>query len=432
VGARLLTERPALAQAIARSVGTPVYVYDAVEIRRQYEVLGQALEPAPHRIYYSVKANSNLAVLGLLRRLGAGADIVSGGELRRVLRAGFTPGDVVFSGVGKTAAELAQALDAAVGVVNVESHTELEELERAARERGVVVRFGIRVNPDVPSATHPYTQTGDKDRKFGVPHEEVVPLARWGLERPALELVGVGMHIGSQIGDAAPYRAGAERLQWLVARLREEGVTLRHVDVGGGIGIRYLHEPALTAEAFAEAVRPLAESTGLPLVVEPGRFLVGNAGVLLTRCLYRKRAGEKDFVIVDAGMNDLLRPSLYGSGHDVQSVPEHGGPPPGAQQGRDSGRARADVVGPLCESGDFLALDRDLPGAAPGTLLAVLGAGAYGFTMSSSYNSRPRPAEVLVEDDRWAVVRERETVDDLMRGERTMEDLAAGDWRGER
>jgi diaminopimelate decarboxylase len=432
VGAGLLTERPALAHAIARGVGTPAYVYDATAIRRQYVALDDALQPVPHRIHYSVKANSNLAILGLLRRLGAGVDIVSGGELVRVLRAGFAPGDIVFSGVGKTAAELARALDAGVGVVHVESPAELEALEETARERGVVAPFGIRVNPDVASSTHPYTQTGDKDRKFGVPHGEVVSLARWGLERPAVELVGVGMHIGSQIEDAGPYRVGAKRLADLVARLRSEGVTtLRHVDVGGGLGISYLHEPALSPEAFAAAVRPLAETTNLPLVVEPGRFLVGNAGVLLTRCLYRKRAGEKDFVIVDAGMNDLLRPSLYGAGHDVQIVRPDDGQRTGTGQGT-AAQARADVVGPLCESGDFLALDRQLPGAAPGTLLAILGAGAYGFSMSSSYNSRPRPAEVLVDGDQWAVVRERETLEDLMRGEHTMEELDGGGWRAER
>lgn len=421
VGAGLLTERAALLEEIARQVGTPVYVYDAAEIERQYRVLSGALDPVPHRIFYSVKANSNLAVLGFLRRLGAGADIVSGGELARVLRAGFPPADIVFSGVGKTPAELEAALASRVGVINVESRAELEQLDQLARRRDAVVPFGIRVNPDVESATHPYTQTGTLDHKFGVPHDQVMPLLEWALERPALELVSMGMHIGSQIADAAPYRAGARRLAQLVAAARDAGATtLQHVDVGGGIGIRYMNEPALEAGVFAGAVRQLAQETGLPLAVEPGRFLLGNAGLLLARCLYRKVAGEKEFVIVDAGMNDLLRPSLYGAAHEVRVIA-------GPDQG---GEGRVDVVGPLCESGDFLALDRELPGAVPGALLAVLGAGAYGFTMSSSYNSRPRAAEVLLDGERWAVVRERETADDLMRGEHTMDDLDAGGWRG--
>ncbi len=420
MGAGVLTERGALLAEIARQVGTPLYVYDAAAVERQYRALSEALDPTPHSIFYSVKANSNLAVLGLLRRLGAGADIVSAGELARALRAGFAPADVVFSGVGKTAAELEAALEAGVGVINVESRAELEHLEQMARGRATVARFGIRVNPDVEPVTHPYTQTGTRDHKFGVPHDQVIPLIEWALERPALELVGVGMHIGSQIADAAPYRAGARRLADLVAAAREAGVTtLRHVDVGGGIGIRYTNEHALEADAFAEAVSQVAKETGLPLAVEPGRFLLGNAGLLLARCLYRKEAGDKDFVIVDAAMNDLLRPSLYGAAHEVRVID---GPDQGVE-------GRVDVVGPVCESGDFLALDRELPGAVPGALLAILGAGAYGFTMSSSYNSRPRAAEVLLDGERWAVVRERETADDLMRGEHTMDDLDAGGWR---
>ena len=428
MGESLLTDRPALLREIAREVGTPAYVYDAAAIRRHFRALDAALQHVPHRIYYSVKANGNLAVLGLMRSLGAGADIVSVGELARALRAGFDPGEVVFSGVGKTVAELERALDAGVGVINVESGAELELLEGIARGRPAPARVGIRVNPDVPTATHPYTQTGGKDRKFGVPFGEVTALVRWILDHPSLQLVGVGMHIGSQIADAGPYRAGAERLAELVAELRAQGVTtLQHVDVGGGIGIRYINEDALSAEAFAAAVAPLAEVTGLPLAVEPGRFVTGNAGILLARCLYRKQAGEKDFAIVDAGMNDLLRPSLYGAGHDVRVVPEAEDREPAAEPDPDR---PVDVVGPVCESGDFLALARELPGAVPGALLAVLGAGAYGFTMSSTYNSRPRAAEVMVDGERWSVIRERESVEDLMRGERTLDELDAGAWRG--
>lgn len=416
-----LLSAPGVLAAIAARVGTPTYVYDAAIVRERYRELTRAFGATPHRIFYSVKANGNLAILSLLRSLGAGVDVVSGGELARARRAGFAGADIVFSGVGKTAAELDRALDIEVGLVNVESVAELELLASLAARRGVRASVGIRVNPDVTAHTHPYTRTGEKGMKFGVPLDEVVCAAERAQALASLSLDSVGMHIGSQILDAAHYRAGAERLAGIVRELRAAGVTtLRSIDVGGGLGIRYTTETPLSARAFAEAVQPLAEAAGLPLAIEPGRFLVGLAGVLLTRCLYRKCAGGREFVIVDAGMSDLLRPSLYGAEHDIRVVSD------GAGGGGGGGDLPVDIVGPMCETGDFLGHGRVLPDAVPGALLAVLGAGAYGFSMSSTYNARPRPAEVLVDGERWAVVRERETVDDLMRGERTGDDI---EWR---
>jgi diaminopimelate decarboxylase len=410
VGQGLLSLAPALLGRIAAAAGTPVYVYDADHVRRQFHLLQAALGTIPHRIHYSVKANGNLAVLSLLRHLGAGADIVSGGELARALKAGFPPADIVFSGVGKSEAELEAALDAGVGLINLESAGELAVVRRRAHGRGSPVAVGIRVNPDVAADTpHPYTQTGRSGMKFGVPLDQVMPLARAIAGEGDVVLRSVGMHIGSQIAAPGPYAAGAARLMDLVTQLRQARIaSLTSVDVGGGLAISYGCEPGLEAAAFVAAVTPLAHATGLPLLIEPGRFLVGNAGCLLTRVLYRKRSGGREFVITDAGMNDLLRPSLYQARHEIVVVEPVGG-----------AGTLVDVVGPNCESGDFLGLDRKLPGAGPGALLAVLSTGAYGFGMSSQYNSRPRAAEVLVDGDRFAMVRRREVVEDLMRGETT-------------
>jgi diaminopimelate decarboxylase len=423
-----------LLSRIAATVGTPVYVYDADAIRRQYAALTSALASVPHRVHYSVKANANLAVLGLLRGLGAGADIVSGGELARALAAGFPASDIVFSGVGKSEDELTAALGAGVGLINLESEGEFDALRRMALGRARPTTVGIRINPDVTTETHPYTQTGRAGMKFGVPLDQAVPLARRIAAEPGFLLASVGMHIGSQIADPAPFREGGARLEELVATLRREGIdTLTSVDVGGGLGISYGCGEGLEVGRFASAVVPLARATGLPLLVEPGRFLVGNAGRLLMRVRYRKRSGGRRFVITDAGMNDLLRPSLYQAYHEVTVIDPAGDAAAAAGGGTTPRGATpeppappdvVDIVGPNCESGDFLALDRVLPGAEPGALLAVLGAGAYGFGMSFQYNSRPRAAEVLVDGDRYAVVRRRETVDDLMRGEQV-----APDWQ---
>jgi diaminopimelate decarboxylase len=410
MGQSLLEIPAATLDRIAVAVDTPAYVYSADTIRSQYRELSAALSGVPHRILYSVKANSNLSVLQLLCGLGAGVDIVSVGELTRALRAGFSADDVVFSGVGKTRRELIEAIRQRIGLINVESEDELTLLDQVARELGTVVRFGFRVNPDVATNTHPYTQTGERGMKFGVPMREVVRLARWANDRGSLSLTSVGMHIGSQILDAAHYEQGAAKLGELVVELREAGVAaIRSVDVGGGMGIRYTTEDPLDPVVYAKVIKRLADQTGLSVMLEPGRFLVGNAGLLLTRCVHCKQSGGRNFVVVDAGMNDLLRPSLYGAVHDICLVTD--------EPGSTAESTIVDVVGPICETGDFLGFERDLPGVTRGALLAVQGTGAYGFTMSSTYNSRPRPPEVLVDGDRWAVIRERETVEDLMRGE---------------
>jgi len=407
VGAGVLAVDPALLEAIAKRVGTPVYVYSANLIRAQFHALDDALQGIPHRICYSVKANGNLAVLRVLQQAGAGADIVSLGELRRARAAGFAPDTIVFSGVGKTAAEIEEAVAAGIGFLNVESTSELDVVSAVARRFGGSVRVGIRVNPDVATETHPYTKTGEKTAKFGIPFDDVVNVARRIAADPHLELRGLAMHLGSQLTDVGPYHRGTVKLLELVAAVRASGVaTLEALDVGGGLGVRYHEEQAPTPKAFAEAVVPPIRAAGLKLLCEPGRYLVANAGILLTRVLYGKHAGGKEFVIVDAGMTDFVRPSHYNAHHDIVPLKD------GARSERT-----VNIVGPICESGDFLALDRRLPAVEPGELLAVLGTGAYGFVMSSTYNQRPRPPEVMVEEDRFFIARPRETLDDLVRGE---------------
>ena len=394
--------------AVADGAGTPAYVYNAEVIRRQFRALDEALAPVPHRIAYAVKANSNLAVLRILRDLGAGADIVSGGELARALAAGFEPERIVFSGVGKTDEELTAAVEAGIGHVHLESTAELAALARIVARRARPTRVGIRVNPDVTADTHPYIATGQGGIKFGVPVDQVVPLALCVAEHPLLTLDTIAMHIGSQLLDPRPYAEGIRRLLDLVARLREAGVdTIRSLDVGGGIGIRYRDEQPLSPASLASTIVPLIEGSGLTLVMEPGRYLVGSAGVLLTTVLSRKHSGGKDLVIVDAGMNDLVRPSHYMAYHEMAEV-----------ETRSRPDAVVDVVGPVCETGDFLARDRTLPGLDRGERIAVLGAGAYGFVMASNYNTRPRPAEVMVDQGRWWISRPRERLDELFRTEK--------------
>ena len=410
MGAGVLGIDPGLLQAIADRVGTPAYVYSANLIRAQYHALDDALAEMGirHRICYSVKANGNLGVLRVLKQLGAGADIVSVGELRRVRAAGFDTDGIVFSGVGKTPAELEAAIGAGVGFINVESTSELDTLFAVAHNMKQPANVGIRVNPDVATETpHPYTRTGEKTTKFGVPFDEVVTVGSRIAAEPLLRLRGLAMHIGSQITDVAPYHRGTVKLLELVTALRASGIdTLEALDVGGGLGVRYHNEKAPAPKAFADAVVPAVKAAGLGLLCEPGRFLVANAGVLLSKALYRKHAGGKDFVIVDAGMSDFVRPSHYNAHHEI--VPLKDG---------KRGEEVVSIVGPICESGDFLALDRKMPVIMPGETLAVLGTGAYGFVMSSTYNQRPRPPEVVVEGDRYFVSRPRETLDDLLRGE---------------
>jgi diaminopimelate decarboxylase len=343
----------------------------------------------------------------VLRDLGAGADIVSGGELRRALAAGFDPRSIVFSGVGKTREELSEACEQGIDQINIESLEELSAVEAIAEGRSAQVRVGIRVNPSVTVDTHPFISTGTAAAKFGIPADQVVETARRIGNHPGLVLTGIAMHLGSQLLDTEPYRAGAQRLAEIVGAIRTLGInTIESVDIGGGLGIRYRDERPLGPSRLAEAILPVIAPLGVSLHLEPGRFLVGAAGLLLTTVLYRKHAGGKDFVVVDAGMSDLVRPSHYMAYHDIVVTRE---------QGR---RLRqVDVVGPICESGDFLALERDIPEVEQGDHLAVLGAGAYGFVMGSHYNARPRPAEVIVDGERWGVARKRETFADLVAGE---------------
>ncbi len=407
MGAGVLGFDPALLSSIAQRVGTPVYVYSANLIRAQYHALQDALKDVPHRICYSVKANGNLGVLRVLKDLGAGADIVSAGELKRALAAGFDREGIVFSGVGKTRPELAEAMRVGVGFLNIESASELDAVIAAARDARTRASVGIRVNPDVGADTHPYTKTGEKTAKFGVPFDEVVSLARRIAAERSLVLRALAMHLGSQIHDVEPYSRGTAKLLELVTAVRASGIdTLEALDVGGGLGVRYHNEKAPSPQAFAEAVAPKVKAAGLALVCEPGRYLVANAGVLLTKVLYRKHAGGKEYVVVDAGMTDFVRPSHYNAYHEIVPLKDGGRP-----------EETVNVVGPICESGDFLALDRKLVTVEPGEYLALLGTGAYGFVMSSTYNARPRPPEVLVEGDRYYVARPRETLDDLLRGE---------------
>lgn len=393
---------------IADRVGTPAYVYNLAVVRARYRALDDALTSLPHRICFAIKANANLGVLRALRDLGAGADIVSGGELARALEAGFPPERIVFSGVGKSDAELTAAVEAGIGHVHLESAAELSALADIVERRGRRMRVGIRVNPDVTADTHPYIATGRGGIKFGVPFDQVLTLAREVSRHRFLTLDTIAMHLGSQLLDTRPYREGVERLLELVAALRAAGIgTLRTLDIGGGLGIRYRDEEPLAPAALVGVLLPRLRESGLEVELEPGRYLIGSAGVLLTEVLSRKHSGGKDLVIVDAGMNDLVRPSHYQAYHEMVEL-----------EARDGAARPVDVVGPVCETGDFLALDRELPSLERGDRLAVLGAGAYGFVMSSNYNSRPRAAEVIVDQGRWWVARPRETIDDLFRGER--------------
>ncbi|MES1945494.1 diaminopimelate decarboxylase [Salinisphaera sp. PC39] len=391
---------------IAARFGTPCYVYSAATIRRHFQVFREALAPQPHLICYAVKANSNLGVLGLLADLGAGFDIVSVGELERVLAAGGDPGKVVFSGVGKRADEMARALEVGIRCFNVESERELAHLDAVAERLGRKAPVSLRVNPDVDAKTHPYIATGLKDNKFGIDIARAEAVYAEAHEYPNLEVVGVDCHIGSQLTSTSPFEDAVTRVLALVDRLAERGIRIRHLDVGGGLGIPYRDETPPAPADYARAIRTLVADRDLELVVEPGRVIVGNAGVLLTRVELLKPGPYKNFAIVDAAMNDLLRPALYDAWQAIVPVRDAGG------------ETRVwDVVGPVCETGDFLGRDRDLA-LAEGDLLAVRSAGAYGFVMASNYNSRPRPPEVMVDGTAAHEVRARETLADLMRGER--------------
>ena len=397
--------------AIAEAVGTPTYVYSAATIRGAYRRLADALAGLPVRIHYAVKANSNLAVLRLLQELGAGADIVSAGELHRARLAGFRGEDIVFAGVGKTRTEIEHALDADVLFFNVESEAELRTIAELADARGAVARVALRVNPGVDdvAAGHAYITTGEPGSKFGIDYDQAVAVAQLAQSLPSIALVGLDMHIGSQIAEVDAFAAAQRRLRALLEQLRHDGcTTIRWVDLGGGFPVAYTSgEATADLDGFARVTREIFGDAGVQLLVEPGRYLVAEAGVLLGTVLYRKTSGGKSFIITDVAMNDLLRPSLYEAHHEIEPVLPTEAP-----------SVVVDVVGPVCETGDFLAMDRPMPDVPAGTLLAVRDTGAYGYAMSSNYNARPRAAEVLVHDARWAVVAARETLDDLVRQDR--------------
>ena len=392
---------------LAAQTGTPCYVYSRATLERHWRVFDETLTGQPHLICYAVKANSSLAVLQVLARLGSGFDIVSVGELERVLLAGGDPGRVVFSGVGKRADEMRRALEAGIRCFNVESVAELRHLDSVAGETGMTAPVSLRVNPDVDAGTHPYISTGLSENKFGIDVELALDAYRLAADLPHLEVVGIDCHIGSQLTETAPFVDALDRVLALVGRLASDGISLQHIDLGGGLGIRYsdADNPPLP-DAYARALLDRLGDSTLEILLEPGRAIAGNAGILLTRVEYLKQTPARHFAIVDAAMNDLQRPALYAAWHDIIPV----------QSRTDIGAAHYDVVGPVCETGDFLGKDRELA-LAEGDLLAVRSAGAYGFTMSSNYNSRPRAAEVMVDGDRFHVIRERETLQDLVRGE---------------
>jgi len=391
---------------VAERFGTPTYVYSRGAILANYRRLASGLTEIPGLICYSVKANSNLRILSLLREAGAGFDIVSGGELARVLRAGADPERVVFSGVGKTVAEMDAGLAAGILMFNVESAGELELLEARARARGKPAPVSVRVNPDVVAATHPYVSTGQIIHKFGVPADEALELYRRAAASKHMSVRGVACHIGSQILEVEPFLKAMDEILSVAEALRTMGTDVEFLDLGGGYGIRYADEQPLAMVRLMDGLAARLRGTTYRLIIEPGRALVGNAGVLLTRVLYVKRSQQKNFIVVDAGMNDLMRPTLYGSYHEIVPVEQ-----------RPTDRLTADVVGPLCETGDFLAQDREMPDVRAGDLLAILTVGAYGYVLASNYNTRPRPAEVLVDGHEVELIRPRERLDDLMSGE---------------
>jgi diaminopimelate decarboxylase len=395
-------------EAVVGSCGTPTYLYSARGLIERYTELDTAFAPLDRLIAFSVKANGNLAILRLLSELGSGADIVSGGELYRARQAGIPPERILFSGVGKTVVELAAGLEAGIYGFNVESAGELRELNGLGVAMGLRAPVALRVNPDIESPTpHHYTRTGHRATKFGIPTDEAVTLYEAAALMPGIELRGIDVHIGSQILHVEPYLAALLHVLEVVDDLRGRGIGLQYLDLGGGFGLSYDEEVSPPAAAFAEALVPHLAASGLRLILEPGRYVAGHAGVLLTRVLYIKQMGGKTFVITDAGMNDLLRPSHYASYHAVQPAVLYG----------DRPRVPVDIVGPICETGDFLALDRDIERPEPGELLAIRTAGAYGFAMASTYNARTRPAEVLVRGESFRLIRRRETYEDLVRGE---------------
>lgn len=394
-------------RVLAKKYGTPLYVYSQGTLERHVESYHKAFKGFPHVICFAAKANSNLAVLGVLGKKGAGADVVSGGELHRALKAGIPASKIVYAGVGKTEEEIRYALKSKIMMFNIESGQELEEINRVAGRMKTRAPIALRINPDIDPLTHPYISTGLRKYKFGIPMEEALEHYRLADGMKNVDVVGIHKHIGSQITEVTPFVDALNRILTLVDELKEHGLGIRYLDMGGGLGIPYNHETIAPPRELARRVLPLLRGRNLTLVIEPGRSISGNAGILLSKVLYLKKGPGKEFVIVDAGMNDLMRPTLYDAYHEILPV----------RKSR-AGKIVADVVGPICESGDFLAREREIQKPQRGDLIAVMSAGAYAFTMSSNYNSRPRAAEVMVKGRRHYIVRERETYRDLTRGEK--------------
>lgn len=394
---------------IAEQVGTPAYVYSREALERAYLGYAEALEGRDALICFAVKANSNLAVLNVLAKLGAGFDIVSGGELERALLAGAEPNKIVFSGVGKQAHEIARALEVGIHCFNIESEAELYRVNEVAEARGQVARVSFRVNPDVDAGTHPYISTGLKENKFGIAIDTAPEVYAKAAALKGVEVIGVDCHIGSQLTEVSPFLDALDRLLALIDLLAEQGITIRHLDLGGGLGVCYTDETPPTPATYIDALTERLGDRDVKLVFEPGRSIAANSGVLLTQVEFLKENGDKNFAIIDAAMNDLIRPSLYSAYQEIIPLSE-----------QSAAEVKTwDLVGPICETGDFLGKDRQLALSA-GDRLAVCSAGAYGFVMASNYNTRPRVAEVMVDDDRFQVVRERETFEDLVRGEHLM------------
>ena len=398
--------------AIAKEVETPFYLYSHSTIERHFRVFDSAFRSVPHLVCYSLKANANIALIRIFEKLGSGADVVSGGELFRALKAGISRSKIVFSGVGKTSQEIEYALENQILMFNVESSQELAAIDEQAGQVGVRAPVALRINPDVHPRTHPHISTGLRENKFGIEFGQALSLYKAARRFRNLDIMGIDCHIGSQLIELGPFVEALQKLKNLVSVLEREGIEIRYMDLGGGLGITYHHEAPPHPSEYAQAMLQEVEGLNATLIFEPGRVIVGNAGILVTRVLYTKRTSEKFFVIVDAGMNDLIRPSLYGSFHAILPVLK--------RTGRE---IAADIVGPICESGDSFAKRRTIIEPKEGDLLAIMSAGAYGFSMSSNYNSRVRACEVLVRGDTPYVIRERENYEDLIRGERIPEFL---------
>jgi len=393
---------------IAKEVGTPCYVYSYATLIRHFRAYDSAFKKIPHVIAFAMKSNSNIAILSLMAKEGSGVDIVSGGELFRALKAGVPASKIVFAGVGKTSDEIRDALKADILMFNIESSAELQAIQEVAASIGKKARIALRINPDVDPKTHPYISTGMKKSKFGIAADRALQEYKMAASLSHIDVVGVHAHIGSQLTEVTPFVDSLKKVVGLIGTLKAQGINIRYLNIGGGLGITYSEEKPPLPQELSDAISPIIADLGLTVVMEPGRVIVGNAGILVTKALYLKEGEAKSFVIVDAAMNDLIRPSLYGAYHEIKPVNEEAG---------HRAKQQVDIVGPVCESGDFLAKDRLLAAVKPGELMAVMSAGAYGFVMASNYNSRPRVPEVLVKGGEIHVIRERETYDDLVKGE---------------